>query len=678
MNKNVKIVLFLLVIFFIILGIILGIIFCICKLPNVKDYYEYTDIRTKTFETQVKYLNEIFNNTNSDANNPSELGGLICNNYGTRWFKMALDDGDISMKNTSVCAHVNRNTCSAYSLIRKDLIPMIFKMIGIQDSAPCGIILDVSKCWPLITLMTIVDGDTNNRTCCSNETGGAFINEPTIESFAIKPGRKILMDSIGPGYKSDLGGKCIRDSFKKAIETGNIINNSKVDLRHLNFDNLVMIWPAFGPSAIGNTGGNCSLNCADDNLKCKYNSTGGNWNWWAMADLDNCADINGIGDCMSFKIITNIDDIQQKSWNGRTAPDPSISKPWVVVAIGQGINIDKTDFDSSNGCKFCEATNLCTLKYLPSKYKIKNNKSEFIDFTNKKYTNYDQSGLYGTIFDKKKNEIYNFIGPDGKGWDALYGISNGYNGFGGEWLGYASVTQCRWEKKYWEEWINALRRYYKSILDIYNKDSKPKDIRNDFATGKNYMENEVNIHVNTSNNYNNEYYKRDNKIWQSAIVGFYYEVDTCEDIMAPLTIAENKPITQWCNDKMSRTFWVDNIYCKNSNGQFYTPEEDGEFVDTREDSKRWSEDQGNCNTNLTNEQKTQKRREWENRVRIRSKNLTHQVATMFNKKHNLNVPVFISHASSQIFPRYNDFKQALDKNVTFDQMFTLDPTYSNN
>jgi len=109
----------------------------------------------------------LFNNTTTNLDN---VGGFLVNNFGSVWFERMLKLGEVSLADTAVCAGINRHTCTAYSFIRKDLIPMFFMFPGEALNVPCGIILDTKKIWPLITLMATIDGDTNNRSCCTNES----------------------------------------------------------------------------------------------------------------------------------------------------------------------------------------------------------------------------------------------------------------------------------------------------------------------------------------------------------------------------------------------------------------------------------------------------------------------------------------------------------------------------
>lgn len=212
--------------------------------PTVKPTISPTVTPLPSFEEQVNELRRTFNNT---TENLRDVGGLLANNFGIEWFESMLRHGDVTLEDTPVCAHVNRKTCTAYSYIRKDLIPMLFMFPGLESNVPCGILLDTKKIWPMITLMAVVDGDTNNRSLCTNETGGSILTRhPFHSSGADYCMYNTLHDKYGPDHKYLKGNYA---TYIPVIDKG-------VD------------YPT---------------ECNGDKV-CMYNNSGGNINQWFMND----------------------------------------------------------------------------------------------------------------------------------------------------------------------------------------------------------------------------------------------------------------------------------------------------------------------------------------------------------------------------------------------------------
>lgn len=198
---------------------------------------------------------EKFENTTTDLN---KLGGFLVNNFGLEYFQKMLEVGDVNYSDTSVCASINRKTCTAYSYIRRDLIPMMFVFPGVTANVPCGIILDPVKVWPLITLLAVVDADTNNRSCCTNEN-----YDPVI----------VRNPFVNADYNKNANA-CI---------TTTLTNQGKTKWANGKY---VVYMPLKDP----NMGAGCPRNCNGD-LYCTYNNTGGNINQYLMNSSQEC--ING-------------------------------------------------------------------------------------------------------------------------------------------------------------------------------------------------------------------------------------------------------------------------------------------------------------------------------------------------------------------------------------------------
>lgn len=150
------------------------------------------------FSTKKIDIEKMFNNTTTNLNN---IGGLLVSNFSISSFETFLHKNDMLLSDTAQCAAVNRKTCGAYSYIRKDLLPMLFQAPGINLNVPCGIIMNPQKLWPLITLTSIVDADTNRRSACTNETSSDFfIRNPFKDSGMDLNIFKNLLFKYGPDH----------------------------------------------------------------------------------------------------------------------------------------------------------------------------------------------------------------------------------------------------------------------------------------------------------------------------------------------------------------------------------------------------------------------------------------------------------------------------------------------
>jgi hypothetical protein len=130
-----------------------------------------------TCDTGLLALWRAFENR-SDAR--GSLGGLLVHNMGVEAFEdwYGAKDFEVRASDSPIvdCAAVSRKTCSAWSYLRADLLPMVFSPPMLteenQYATPLvGIIADPNVLFPLITTMGIMDSDTNRRNCCTNQTG---------------------------------------------------------------------------------------------------------------------------------------------------------------------------------------------------------------------------------------------------------------------------------------------------------------------------------------------------------------------------------------------------------------------------------------------------------------------------------------------------------------------------
>lgn len=500
----------------------------------------------------VEKMKEKFYDTTTDL---KKIGGLLANNFNLDFFQKILSAGDVNYSDTSVCASINRKTCTAYSYLRRDLIPMLFMYPGTITNDPCGIILDPVKIWPLITLLAVVDADTNNRQCCTNEAPAStvFRNPFTNTNWDI-----CMTNTLrAQGYTNWADGK------------------------------YVVYMPLKDP----NLGAGCSRYCNGD-LNCMYNNSGGSINQFFMNSSPECI-AGKYKDCFVFKQIdtSQVPDDIKNSFNN--------SQPEGYLELS-----------FKKDCPDCKKPYLCVFDKSP------NDKYEMI---------------------YEPDRIASYIGKDGLGFNDLF-VKNNMD------IGYLSVSQCRIEKKDWNLWIKILKDWYQTLLNLMNKDNSMSDTYSHMLANpidQAYLENEVNLYINPDTT--SDEYKKQNKIFQDAIIGFYYNANTCEEQLSLLngikSVTPSSPSLALYNQPTGNT----NV--------FYN-----------------SVDRCDAFYGMT----TDVRRKWETDNILNAKTLVRKVAKMFNDKHNRNVPVFKNVANNNSFPNYDSMKRALEGNIRFEEIFLPD------
>ena len=540
-------------------------------------------------------LKSKFNNT---TENLDDVGGILLNNFGPEWFQAMLKHGEVSLQDTAVCAHVNRHTCTAYSYMRRDLLPMLFMFPGVESSVPCGIILDTKKVWPRITLMATVDGDTNNRTCCTNESGSA-----------------ILTRSPWSANATDL---CIYNSMTAQANAG------KIPKDWLGPKNYAVYIPT---KDTGATGGTCATSCKGDRT-CMYNNSGGNINQWLMNSSQDC--INGdYADCFTFRL-------------AQDSEVPAEIKNAVPTTFGNQ-KLDGFLIQGAGDCKSCKKPFLCVFKDAPpgskttsaerthsrvgkqfhtaaaTKAMMTNRTRENFVSPEDKYKIVQEADRYAT-----------YIGKDGKGFQVTTTPTMK--------IGDIAITQCRFERDDWNKWIKVLKQYYRDLAGLVRWDnSMVDDFNYQLANpcSPSYFENEVNLYIDPDTS--SDEYKKQNKIWQDAIIGFYYTASTCDEQLAPLEGIPTKG--QW-------------------GGCEYSGVED------------------RCNGFFNMD--TASRKKWESDRIAMSRKLVHQVADMFAKNQKRKVPVYKCTADSNAFPNWNSLQKAFSEEVELSDYLKEDTDYKHN
>jgi hypothetical protein len=497
----------------------------------------------------IAFLKKKFNNTTTDLNN---IGGLLANNFGMSYFEKMLEVGDVNYSDTSVCASINRKTCTAYSYIRKDLVPMLFIFPGIEANVPCGIILDPKKVWDLITLLSVVDADTNNRSCCTNENYDPILTRNP--------------------FQNDDSDQCMVNTIRAQKGPDSVWLKQK--------------YAVYMPLGDPNFGAGCPRSCNGD-LNCMYANTGGNINQYLMNASPECKAGN-YASCFNFTEVP-IDQVPQKIKD--MFKDPNAQPDGYL------------ELSFAKDCPTCKKPYLCVFENSP------NNKFE-------------------TIYEPDR--IASYIGKDGLGFQNLFGQYMD--------IVLLQILQCRVEKKDWNLWVKLVKDWYKTLMSIMTKDNGMPDRYSYMLANPNtqgYFENEINLYINPDTS--SREYKRQNKIFQDSIIGFYYNATTCEEQLN--TLNGIKSVSQY-----------------NSSDVFYNN------VD-RCDRYWWLND---------NSFDTNKRRSWEIDNIEKSRELVRKVADMFNKKHNRNVPVLKNVSSSNAYPNYNDMQRALNGKIQFNDVFIPD------
>lgn len=115
---------------------------------------------------------------------PGQVGGVLVHMMSIEAAAQLADMAplEVNLNDDWVCdcGPVGAASCSAWTYLRSDLMPVIFaKPSGWESkegaSSPlystpiCGVIVDPNRIWPLLTNMGVVDSGTNDRNCCASE-----------------------------------------------------------------------------------------------------------------------------------------------------------------------------------------------------------------------------------------------------------------------------------------------------------------------------------------------------------------------------------------------------------------------------------------------------------------------------------------------------------------------------
>jgi hypothetical protein len=489
---------------------------------------------------QLSIINQ-FNN----LNNYSHIGGLLIH-------MMSISDLENSMKNdnfdiglTADCAPFNRKTCSAWTLVRKDLPPMVFIFPG-PDSPNLGIIINANSAWDLVTTMGNIDSNTMNRNCCQQENGS-----PQITRW--------------PGQTPEES-NCISQMLKtQGFDVTGKYKNYLVYIPTINKD-----------------GQMCPSSCAHDDLFCKYNNAGASIDMYDMYNWKQCID-GKFNNCYTFKV-QKPEDIPDDLKN--------IVKTFTNQPSGYLVQSTKKD------CKICNKPYICVTKPPPT----------------------DVAKTGPVVEDK---QISAYVDSDGLGWNKMFTP----NGNLDPWN--IATTQCKWEKKDMDKWMNSLKKYYSDIYSNMNSDNSMPTDMNYFLSNPDhivYLENEVNIYVDGDRSSSN--YKNQNSVFMNSIEGFFWIPTTCEKQLST----------------------VNNIITNSATSQYTTAEErcDAYYETISGDARRQHEQE---------------------QVDL-AKSTVIKFTSWFNKKYKKNVGVYSANLNSNSFPNKSQIGLAGNNNITFDSIFT--------
>jgi hypothetical protein len=249
---------------------------------------------------------------NNISNKSSDIGGLLIHMMGISDMETSMKNDKFGLSLMTDCASTNRKTCSAWTLVRKDLPPMVFiyPMIG---TPTVGIIINAKSAWDLVTTMGNIDSNTNCRNCCQQEYGVPMITR----------------------YPNESVGECMTK----------MLGNRGFDIGNKKYNGYLVYIPSKN-----HDGQMCPPSCAHDDLFCKYNSAGASINIWDWFKWDECSEKSFI-DCYDFKV-QDATDIPLDLYN--------IVKDMSVKPVGYIVQ------STSKDCNVCKRPYLCVTESPPT------------------------------------------------------------------------------------------------------------------------------------------------------------------------------------------------------------------------------------------------------------------------------------------------------------------------
>jgi hypothetical protein len=506
------------------------------SLKNISQYPKVT--AGELFDKIVEIQNDIY------EKNPN-IGGILVHLMTLEQMEKIVNEKEFSLKFSSGgigaftdCSMPgqNKQNCSAWTYLRKDLPPIVFSYPSSSASAEwtaywtpnCGIIVDPSRFWPLITTMGIVDSATDGRNC-----GSTQFDTPIYR--------------VKDGY-----GRCDPIVYK---------NNNKIK----NQEDYI-IYQSF------NTNLQCKTDCSysDDivNTNCRMQNSGGSLNrssWYNnyipyytwdcpnVNDRNNWTDtnfLNGLPNCYKAEHINwdDIDDIDKKNlkesgYNEKQKFARFIPSKDCYLTSPTLYRTKNLWGESGQVGYIISGTNLEVVNNGTKQNPI-NNDRNYLYIGDKINNNYG-----GPLLSEQTWQNCSFnIGPTpDKGscyinLDSKIPISNEY----------IMQPQAKFTKQNWKRWILEIKKLWKYIYGTLDKtqgyiDLKSKVDGNNYynynyiyanpCNGNPWWENEVNVFVNANMAQNEN--SSLNKTLRTSILGFFYTSKTCEDYMSELPTGTN-------------------------------------------------------------------------------------------------------------------------------------------
>ena len=505
------------------------------SLKNMSEYPQVT--AGELFDKVVEIQNDIY------GKNP-DIGGILVHLMeleqmeqivNNKKFSLKFNSGGIGAFTDCSIPGQNKQNCSAWTYLRKDLPPIVYSYPSSQAGPDgnnfwrptVGIIVDPSRMWPLITTMGIIDSATDGRNCGSQDPSYQF------NIFDVNNSQ----------------GRCNPIVYNKE---GNKLDNQS---DYCIFQSL-------------NTEVGCNTNCnySDDiiNTNCRMQNSGGsiNNNSWIMSETPGY-----YWDCPDKKYRYNTTDSNFK--NGLPNCYKATEINWEDINENDQKQLNKNKYGNNGSCKKWA-------KYIPSPdcYLTSPNLYQPQDLT--------QSGQTGTIINGTNLEIVNngtskdpinndrnyvYIGKDIN--TNVTGATMSEQTWQNCTFNSAEPTNCKikltdnipistyntitrqakFKKENWSRWITELKKLWSYVFNTLSKDqgfiNTKSYLDNDTTVGNDYnwvygnpcntgdwWENEVNVFVNDNMaKYENSSL---NKLLRSSTIGFFYIGNTCEDFTKEL------------------------------------------------------------------------------------------------------------------------------------------------
>jgi len=387
-----------------------------------------------------------------------------------------------------------KGTCSAWTYMRKDLLPMTLNNPQtakdangiIQPTNLClGVIIDPSKIWKYISTMGASDSDTDHRS-----NGENYYDFPVEAMFNCFPheteptGRQLWVEN--------------RELGRAAGCTPAGTNCPQTDC-----DPTKMTPAQYTVCRSGNSGGGVNFSnygCAMWDLACKG----------AQPDASR---------------------------------DPNMRSNWGCSNCQMRTVEPGSDYSAEQLAKTCDISlmpHMCVAQDPPIGGEGWQN-----------YWSYQALELAGSNPERFDRAV-NYVGANSKNF---YSLATDVDAIGKpsglSEPSQVSLTQCKFQRDDWKDWISAIKQIYQAWYDNYNSDGKllttkwgnntdAKKLMYNYLMGCNswiYLENEVNLYFRpllSPPGTRQDYHDKQDADLRDAVLGFFYVEDTCLEMLKDL------------------------------------------------------------------------------------------------------------------------------------------------